>query len=142
MAAVFHFRDAVAEPLFILACGAWVLVTLELCRHRGRGPLDWPAPARWSSGIWVLVPAWLALTVLQHTEPAAAMMLFLLVWAADIGAYFSGKRWGRRSLAPAISPREDAGRALRAGWFQRPSLRPGSPPGGVWTRAPRPAWWW
>jgi phosphatidate cytidylyltransferase len=104
MAAVFHFRDAVAEFLFILACGAWVLVTLELCRHRGRGPLDWPAPVRWSSGIWVLVPAWLALTVLQHTEPAAAMMLFLLVWAADIGAYFSGKRWGRRSLAPAISP--------------------------------------
>lgn len=104
MAAAFHFRDRVAEPLFILACAAWLLVAFSLFRRRHRGPMRWPGPARWLSGAWVLVPAWLAVSVLQYAEPEAALMLFLLIWVADTGAYFAGKRWGRRRLAPAISP--------------------------------------
>lgn len=58
-------------------------------------------------GIGVLLPAWLALVFL-HTRPERGpeLMLFLLVmiWVADSGAYFAGKRWGRTKLAPGISP--------------------------------------
>lgn len=104
MAAVFYFRGPVAEPLLVLACAAWLAVTIVLLRVRSQGPIRWPAAARWLSGAWVLVPAWLAVTLLQDLEPQAALMLFLLIWAADTGAYFTGRRWGRRKLAPAISP--------------------------------------
>jgi phosphatidate cytidylyltransferase len=32
------------------------------------------------------------------------LSVLVIVWLADIAAYFAGRRWGRRKLAPAISP--------------------------------------
>lgn len=56
------------------------------------------------SGLLVLVTAWLALVQLR--EIAALLILWLLsvVWVADIAAYFWGKKFGKRKLAPNISP--------------------------------------
>jgi phosphatidate cytidylyltransferase len=55
------------------------------------------------AGVLVLVSAWYALYELQ---PSAARLLALLavVWIADTAAYFAGRRFGRRKLAPSISP--------------------------------------
>ncbi|MBI1397877.1 MAG: phosphatidate cytidylyltransferase [Betaproteobacteria bacterium] len=55
------------------------------------------------AGWWVLVPAWLAVVALQ---PAPGLLLALLatIWVADSGAYFVGRRFGRRKLAPRVSP--------------------------------------
>ena len=59
-------------------------------------------------GALTLVPAWVALVAL-HIQPAwrgpeLVVCLFALVWCADTGAYYTGKRWGRRKLAPHVSP--------------------------------------
>lgn len=59
------------------------------------------------AGCWVLVPAWLALGRLQTQSERGPWLVFYvlcLVWAADSGAYFIGKRFGRLRLAPRVSP--------------------------------------
>ena len=59
-------------------------------------------------GMLVLVPAWVALVALHaHSEfrgPVLVACLFIMIWSADTGAYYTGKRWGRRKLALHISP--------------------------------------
>ncbi len=55
------------------------------------------------TGWVVLVPTWLALVRLQET-PWVLLAVLGVVWVADSAAYFAGHRWGRRKLAPAISP--------------------------------------
>jgi len=59
------------------------------------------------TGIVVLAPVWLALVVLHDNGTAGVYLmlsLFAIVWGADSGAYFAGRRWGRHKLAPRISP--------------------------------------
>jgi len=57
------------------------------------------------AGLLALVPAWLAL-VRMRVDLGAQWMLFtfLIVIAADIGAFFAGRRFGRLRLAPSVSP--------------------------------------
>jgi phosphatidate cytidylyltransferase len=71
------------------------------------------APARvkpWSAaaaGLLALVPAWVALVRLRlDVEQGAQWTLFtlILVWVADIGAFFFGRRYGSVRLAPSVSP--------------------------------------
>lgn len=57
-----------------------------------------------AAGVFVLVPAWLALTRLHASNPYWLLFLLLLVVAADIGAYFAGRQFGRNKLAPRVSP--------------------------------------
>ena len=63
-------------------------------------------PARILMGLVVLVPAWYAMLDIRAGEGGLAMllMLLLLVWGADIGAYAAGKNFGRNKLLPAVSP--------------------------------------
>lgn len=58
------------------------------------------------AGSLAIVPAWWAALWLHGQSPFGKWFLFvvLLVWVADIGAYFVGRRFGRHKLAPQISP--------------------------------------
>jgi phosphatidate cytidylyltransferase len=55
-------------------------------------------------GWLVLVSTWFSLVLLQSVSPSLCLALMALVWLADSAAYFSGRRFGRHKLAPAISP--------------------------------------
>jgi phosphatidate cytidylyltransferase len=59
------------------------------------------------AGILALVPTWLALVQLSHVPvraPSYLVFVLVLVFAADIGAYFAGRNFGRLKLAPRVSP--------------------------------------
>jgi phosphatidate cytidylyltransferase len=68
---------------------------------------------QWSSvacklliGLLVLLPAWQGLVLIKEWPLGNLLILavMVLVWGADIGAYFSGKAFGKRKLAPQVSP--------------------------------------
>jgi len=58
----------------------------------------------WLCGALVMVPAWLALDVLYLHSPDLLLFALMIVWVADIGAYFVGRGFGKVKLAPKISP--------------------------------------
>lgn len=56
-------------------------------------------------GAFILLSAWLFLSrLIVLEEPAMTLYLFVLIWSADIGAYFAGKKFGITKLAIEISP--------------------------------------
>jgi phosphatidate cytidylyltransferase len=72
-----------------------------------RFPVPIGRPAALVSGVLVLLPAWVALVELLYTSVDGRKLLLLAlatVWAADVGAYFAGRRYGRVKLAPRVSP--------------------------------------
>ena len=107
LALAWRWADAPARlvELLRLSCAWWGLAFLWLSLAPGRHrPL-----LTLFCGLPVLVPAFAALARLRMghgiaSGPEAVLWLFLLVFGADIGAFFVGRRFGRAKLAPRVSP--------------------------------------
>ncbi len=90
-------------PVLTLSLVWWIVALFWVIRyptaiHRGIGAL---------CGILVILPAWTGIVALLSIDALGAQyVLFVLaiVWAADVGAYFVGRRLGRHKLAPQVSP--------------------------------------
>lgn len=85
----------------------WMASLIRLLRLRGVTQLNGFKLLQGIEGILVLVPAWFSLVLIHRLPqdgPELLVFLLLLIWSADIGAYFTGRRWGRVKLAPQVSP--------------------------------------
>ena len=87
----------------------WVTALVWVARYQGgrTTPLLEGRGALTVIGVLVLVPAWVALYDLHRSGAAGpewVLLLMLLVWSADVGAFFTGRRFGRRKLVSRVSP--------------------------------------
>ncbi len=99
------------QPLTLLwtvAGALWVLAGVWLMRA---GVPGWPLVPKWlrvAGGLLALWLAWLAVAQARVIGINFLLSVLLLVWTADIAAYFAGRAFGMKvakvKLAPAISP--------------------------------------
>jgi phosphatidate cytidylyltransferase len=84
----------------------WALAAVAVIAYPTGG--HWAVHPAFSApaGLVVVWAGWLALVVIREQPGGATWVLWLmfLVWSADIGAYFAGRQFGRRKLAPLVSP--------------------------------------
>jgi phosphatidate cytidylyltransferase len=94
--------------LWSLAGAAWVLGGAWLLRRGVGGWAMIPRAARLVAGLMALWLAWLAVSQARVMGINFLLSILVLVWVADISAYFAGRAFGgrfsRAKLAPAISP--------------------------------------
>lgn len=104
---VFASRDwgrdgiVVTAGTYVAALAFWLFTVSSFLRlkpnlSRGLG--------RYIIGVMLLVPASLAMYQLRMFSPWMLLGAMAAVWLADIAAFFSGRSFGKRKLAPTISP--------------------------------------
>lgn len=98
----------------IVLGGVWWVIALALI-------VNYPSSRRvWSRtraivgvfGVLIFIPTWAALMTVRSINfddnpyfgGWVVLFILLLVWAADVGAYFAGVRYGRNKMMPAVSP--------------------------------------
>ena len=98
--------------LFLLASFAgvaWWLASLLWLRNFNfaSSPHGYSRMVKLAAGALAMIPAWAAVGFIHGDQPHGDRWLLValfVVWGADTGAYFVGRRFGRRKLAPRVSP--------------------------------------
>ncbi len=92
--------------LYVALTGWLIAAYLVVCYPRKTRAWGQGMAVRGLMGLFVLVPCWLAVNFIRNSPNGIHIMLFLfaLIWGADSGAYFVGKKWGKHKLLPQVSP--------------------------------------
>ncbi|WP_144823105.1 phosphatidate cytidylyltransferase [Marinobacter piscensis] len=113
-AAVLYSLAGVPAVAVLWLAALWWVVCFLLVRSYPESSQRWGSkPVRALMGVLVLVPAWIGLNHMRVSDfhfgavensLLAILYVFLIVWVADIGAYFAGRAFGKAKLAPNVSP--------------------------------------
>lgn len=93
-----------APLVWQLAALIWVVITVWLLRRGVSGWSAVPSVLRLGGGWLSIGLAWWAMVQAMAQGVSLLLSILCLVWMADSAAYFGGKAFGRRKLAPTISP--------------------------------------
>ena len=100
----FGVLDQSWHLLWRVVGSVWLLLALVMLRRGVSGWQAWPALVRMWGGLALLACAWLALVQARMMGLGFLLSVLTLVWMADVSAYAGGKAFGRRKLAPTLSP--------------------------------------
>jgi phosphatidate cytidylyltransferase len=102
------FSYVLLQIMVVVGVVWWLLAGLWLKHYGFASDHDTHARVfKLAAGTLAIIPAWCAIGVIHGGQPYGHRWLFValaIVWAADSGAYFAGRHYGRRKLAPRISP--------------------------------------
>lgn len=105
---LFYGVSTLVDPLFVLIPGLlwWLLAFILVLKYPGMTSIWSGKVVRSIIGIFMLVPGYVGLVQLKLSADSEflILLLFFLIWGADIGAYFSGRAFGNKKLAPEVSP--------------------------------------
>ena len=110
VSAVSYLPDFQMLPVWLmpLTVAWWVVATgLVVLYPRSAAPWTRHYITLALMGVLCLVPCWIAINHIRssfNNGHNTLLFVFLLIWAADSGAWFAGKKWGRTRLLPAVSP--------------------------------------
>ncbi|MFO1221295.1 MAG: phosphatidate cytidylyltransferase [Burkholderiaceae bacterium] len=103
-ASLSDWRVGDGRALWWLAAAVWVVGGGLVLRLGPAGWHRWPAAVRWLVGLALLWIGWWAMAQARVMGVNFLLSTMCIVFAADIAAYFGGRAFGRRKLAPSISP--------------------------------------
>lgn len=99
--------------LLIVSIMAWIVAFVLILLYPKMGRV-------WLRGPWIralfglifLMSTWLAVVLIRSTDIVQnhyyggwlLLLMFVVIWGADVGAYVFGKAMGKRKLAPVVSP--------------------------------------
>ncbi|GHA59762.1 phosphatidate cytidylyltransferase [Photobacterium aphoticum] len=105
---------ATSHHTMLMTGGVWWLIASALAITYPRSATWWSgiSPLKYLFGLLTLIPFFWSVLMLRAVHyldspyhgAKLVLLVCLLVWAADTGAYFSGKRFGKHKMAPAVSP--------------------------------------
>ncbi len=98
-----------APAILTAGCLAWGLMFIRLIAYHDNQAADTRfQTTSFVSALAAITFCWFALGWMRDQQHGEFLILLLLIiiWAADIGAYFSGRQFGRTKLAPLISPKK------------------------------------
>jgi len=103
MIAVALLASAVGGTVFAVAVAA---AATAMYYEWMRIVREWGASWKIGGFLYALAPAISLLWIRERDAHGLELLLwvFLVPWSTDIGAYFAGRRFGKRKLAPTISP--------------------------------------
>lgn len=94
-------------PVLILAGLWWLSVPYFLSCYKQDKYYFSNYPIQFSVGVLTFIPFLAGVLVLRFLfGPLYLLFVLIIIWAADIGAYFSGRFWGKHLLAEKISPKK------------------------------------
>jgi len=108
MSTLAGWLESTPPVLWLLAGSSWVLLGAWMIQRGVSGWALLSRSVRWWTGLFLLALAWLALAQAHQRGVNFLLSVLVLVWAADVFAYFIGRALGGRifavKLAPTISP--------------------------------------
>ena len=91
--------------IYALASLWWFFALVLVLQFPGsQGLWENHMPIKIAIGFALLVPTWLGIVELQGQNVWNLVLVFILIWSADSGAYFAGRKFGNKKLAPEVSP--------------------------------------